>query len=257
MILSRRVALDGVQLDEIDDAIVIQSVDPGTSQENVSAVDRMGYAGSRITGSHWQPLEAGVTFGINIPKRELETRREIFDAVKKWAASKGWLTMNEMPERRMYVDKVILPAAGDLWNWTNEFAIKFKAYNVPFWQDAEANQVQKTNVSTGSWQIEVGGDVKSVLDIDFKNTSGDTMTTFSISAGGNTISLTGISLANNGTLKIHHGTDGLLRILAGTTDVYEKYTGADDLYVEPGTVTVSLTAGKAGNLTIKNYGRYA
>ena len=51
MILSRRVALNGQQLDELHDAIVIRSIDPGVPNESISAVDRMGGAGSRITRS--------------------------------------------------------------------------------------------------------------------------------------------------------------------------------------------------------------
>ena len=50
MILSRRVALGGVQLDEIHEAIVIRSIDPGVPNETINAVERMGGAGQRITG---------------------------------------------------------------------------------------------------------------------------------------------------------------------------------------------------------------
>ena len=66
MILSKRVALGGVQLDEIHESIVIRSIDPGVPDETVQTTSRMGGAGQRITGSHWETLEVAVNFAINV-----------------------------------------------------------------------------------------------------------------------------------------------------------------------------------------------
>ena len=79
---------------------------------------------------------------------------------------------------------------------------------------------------------------------------------FAVTANGTRIALTGVDLAANEELRIDHRTDGLLRIRKGSVSVYEKYTGADDLYVEPGTVTVTVEASRAGKLTVWTYGRY-
>ena len=81
MILSKRVALGGVQLDELHDAIVIRSIDPGVPKESISAVSRMGGWGQRMTGQHWDTLEVSVTYAIDIPKREMILRRQVFEAV--------------------------------------------------------------------------------------------------------------------------------------------------------------------------------
>ena len=139
MILSKRVALGGQQLDELHDAIVIRSIDPGVPNESISAVDRMGGAGSRITGDHFSTIDVSVTYAIDIPKRRMAERRAVFDLVNAWANRKGWLTVNWLENRRMYVDKTILPGSGDLWEWTSEFTIVFRAYNVPFWQIGRAH----------------------------------------------------------------------------------------------------------------------
>lgn len=107
--------------------------------------------------------------------------------------------------------------------------------------------------------LRVSGMYTTVVDVDFKNTSGSTMSTFSITAGGRTISLTGLALANNETLRIHHGTDGILRITEGGRNAYGKQStgGANDLYVNPGNVTVVVAAQKTGNLAVSAIGRYA
>ena len=257
MILSKRAALNGVQLDELYEQIVIRSIDPGVPHESVNAVNRMGGAGQRVTDQHWETLEVAVTYAIDVPKRQMSLRREIFEAVNLWAMRKGWLTVNYMVNRRFYVDKVVLPGSGDLWEWTNEFTITFRAYNVPFWQDEQPAQVASAIASSGRLYLQVGGNVRSVLDATFQNRSGMTINNFTITTGGNQIRLAALGLGGSSTLRIHHGTDGLLRIEADGGSVYSKYRGSDDLYVEPGNVAVDFSADRAGVLTVQNYGRYA
>ena len=256
MILSKRVGLNGQQLDELHDAIVIRSIDPGVPKENISAVDRMGGAGQRITGSHWQTLDVSITYAIDIPKRQMAERRAVFDLVNAWANRKGWLTVNWLENRRMYVDKTILPGSGDLWEWTSEFTIVFRAYNVPFWTDETPVQANGGPAASGRVWIPVSGDTESVLDVSFRNMSGMTINNLWIQANGNRITLAGLDLGGRSTLNIHHGTDGLLRIEADGTSVYHKYSGADDLYVNPGSVAVDYSADRAGILTVTNYGRW-
>lgn len=257
MILSKRVALGGVQLDEIHERIVIRRIDPGVPYETTDTVDRMGGVGQRVTGQHWETLEVNVTYAIDVQKREMQLRREIFDAVNAWALKKGWLTVNWLPNRRFYVDKVVLPGSGDMWQWLNEYTITFRAYNIPFWQDELPAQAAGGIASSGRVWVPVGGNMKSVMDISFRNRSGMTINNFQVSAGGNTIRLSSLGLGGSSTLKISHGTDGLLRITADGVSVYSKYRGSDDLYVEPGNVAVDFAADRAGVLTAQCYGRWA
>lgn len=250
MITSKRVSLAGTQLDSVDNRIVIRNVDTGVPHETLQSVSRMG-AGQRMTVQHWDSLDVRVTFGIDIPKTNLAERREVWEKVMSWAMQTGWLTVNYMTGRRMYVDKAILPSSGDLWAWADDFTITFRAYGIPFWQDDTATSVTGTS---GNLIITVPGNVKTVMDISFTNTSGSSISDINFSTGGNIITLTGISLANNGTVTISHGNDGLLRIYKGSTSIYEKYTGADDLYVNPGSNLV--TVDKTGSMTASCYGRY-
>ena len=256
MILSKRAALNGVQLDELFPEIVIRSVDPGVPHETVSAVSRGRGFGQRVTGQHWDTLEVSVTYAIDLPKKEMALRRQIFDAVNTWALQKGWLTVNWLEGRRFWVDKVVVPGSGDLWNWTNDFTIIFRAYGVPFWQDEIPAQAVSSVTGNGSVALQVSGNVKSVLDISFQNRSGMTINNFQVQAAGNRIMLTSLGLGGSAVLRISHGTDGLLRITAGGTNVYSKYSGADDLYVDPGPVTVSFAADRAGVLTASCCGRW-
>ena len=257
MILSKRVALGGVQLDELYEQIVIRRIDPGVPYEEVDAVNRMGGVGQRVTGQHWETLEVNITYAIDVPKREMALRRQIFDAVNAWAMRKGWLTVNWLPGRRFYVDKVVLPGSGDMWQWTAEYTITFRAYNVPFWQDELPAQAASGTVSSGRVWVPVSGNMRTVMDASFRNMSGMVINNLWIQAGGNRITLSDLGLGGSSTLQISHGTDGILRITAGGASVYNKYTGADDLYVNPGNVAVDFSADRAGILTAQAYGRWA
>lgn len=234
MILSRRAALGGVQLDEIHEAIVIRSIEQGTAGETLNAVERMGGYGQRMTRQHYNSLDVNISYAIDVPKRNMALRREIMDAVNKWALQKGWLTVNWMEGRRVFVDHVVIPNGGDLWNWTDEYQITFRAYSVPFWQEEKGTKVKTPTAAKGRIWLAINGNVESPLDVDFKNMSGQKIDKFQVSANGKTITLTDLGLGGSSTLHISHGTDGLLQIKAGSTSVYEKYTGDDDIFLLPG-----------------------
>ena len=242
MKLSRRIALGGQQLDEVDEAVVIRSIDIGTTRETVQTVAMMGGSGQRVTGRHWDTIDVSVSYAINIPKKQLAERRAVFDAVNAWAMAKGWLTVNYMTGRRLYVDNVTLPSSADLWGWTEEFTIVFRAYAVPFWQDATAT------VSTGE-TITVPGMVKTVCDAELTNESGDTVDSLTLTVGDSSFYFEELGLEDDEVLRISHGNDGILMIQIVNGPVFSRSamdsrTGEsdDDLYVEPGTNAITVSA---------------
>ena len=257
MRLSHRVALNGVQLDAIDSRILVQGVEEAAGKDQISTVSLFGGSGQRITNQHRDSLDVTVRFSINIKKTNMQARNDVFEKVCAWAAGGGWLTLNYKAGRRLNVICAQLPAAGDMWNWTNVYAIVFRACGVPYWQQDAQNSI-RANGSTITRQIGVGGSATTVLDITFRCSSG-TCSTFRVVAGSSMIELTGLSLSAGQTLVIDHTADGLLRIMAGGVSALAKRTAAssDDLYVEPGTVTVTVTTQGSGSLTISCAGRYA
>lgn len=253
MILSRRVALNNVQLDGLHQRIVVLGVDPGTPDESISTVNRMGGSGKRVTGEHWETLDVTVTYGIDVKRTQMELRRQIFDAVNAWALGRGWLTVDWMPDRRMYVDKVILPSSGDMWDWTKSYDIVFRAYGVPFWQDETAT------TSTGSG-ITVPGIVQTVCDAEVTNSGSSTIDELTVTVGDSTMFFEGLGLAAGETLKIGHTADGLLTIRIYESEIFwrsvmNKRTGesADDLYVSPGYNAISASG---GSISVSCFGRY-
>lgn len=254
MIMSRRVALNGTQLDSLDGHIVIRGVDTGVPNETIEATDRMGGFGQRITRQHWNLLDVQVRFAIDVPKRQLAARRQIYEAVCEWAAGCGWLTVNYMTGRRVWIEKAILPSSGDLWRWTDDFTIIFRAYGAPFWQDSTAT------TTTGD-SITVPGNIRTVCDAEVTNGGSSTINSLTVTVGGSSLIFSSLGLAAGEALYITHSNDGLLQLkIKNTSDVYRdvysklRPASADDLYVDPGANAITVSAGTA---TVSCYGRYA
>ena len=252
MILTRRAALNGTQLDQVDESVVIRSIDPGTPRENVQSVSKMGGFGQRVTGRHWETIDVTITYAINIPKKRIADRRNVFDAVNAWALAGGWLTINYMAGRRLYVDSVTVPSSADLWNWTEEYTITFRAYAVPFWQSDTAT------TSTSS-TITVPGTAPTVCDAEIENDSGYTIDTLSIQIGQSSMSFSNLGLTDGEVLVISHAANGTLSIRIRNGSAYrsamDKRTGgsADDLYANPGSNLITVSDGAH---TVSCYGRW-
>lgn len=255
MRMNRRAALGGIQLDEQDASIIIRGIDTGVPHESMEAVNRLGGVGQRVTMQHWEYLDVNITFAIDKKKTELAARRTAFDKALKWAMRKGWLTVNYMSGRRLYIDKAILPSAGDLWDWTSGYTITLRAYGVPFWQDETAT------TSTGS-SITVPGVMETVCNANIVNSGSSTINDLTVIVGSSQFVFENLGLGAGETLEIGHTNDGLVTIqIKSAGDVYRSAYGkratisADDLVVEPGENGITV-AGGTTTKTISCCGRW-
>ena len=263
MQLRHRVALNDVQLDELDERILVQRVNDGAGKETLNAVSRFGGFGQRITTRHRDTLDITVTFSLRIKKHDLAARSELFETVTAWAMGGGWLTVNYKPNRRIHVTCAALPAAGDLADWTTEFPIVFRAFGVPYWQQVTPTQVKVNSARTATRTMEIPGNAPTVLDLTFLNLSGMEIANFVFTAGGKGFTLNNIGLKADETLAIEHTAEGLLRIgITSTSGAWRSVLGcrtaesANDLTVNPGSVSWTMTAQRAGRLTVSCCGRY-
>lgn len=264
MQLRHRVALDGAWLDEIDWRIMIQKIETGDGKMNISTVS-LAADGSRVTGVHRDSLDITVKFNIKLRKTEMAAREEVLEKVNAWAAAGGVLTTNYKANRKIVVFLAQAAGAGDPWDWTKEYSLVFRACGVPYWQQENPTTVIRQNMSSGSLSIAVDGSARGVIEAAFKNTSGSTCGTFSINTGESSMSFTDLGLASGETLEIDHKDNGKKNVLrlrirsAGGAyrSVLDKRSGSDDLYVNPGSHTVTITAAKAGTVTVSSCGRFA
>jgi hypothetical protein len=81
---------------------------------------------------------------------------------------------------------------------------------------------------------------------------------FSIRVGYSLLVFNNLGLGGGETLRITHGTSGLLSAKIGSRSVYDKLDpqSTDRLIADPGIMVVQMSATRAGNLSVRNYGGY-
>ena len=262
MILKRRVALNGVWLDEVDSRIVISGIEPGDGKENISATDTASGFGQRITRNQRSMLDVVIKFKLYEHGKTvaaLSERALLLEKVNAWAQNGGYLTVNYKANRRLKVILAQAPGEGSLWDYTKEFAMTFRAYTVPYWEDDNAQSIQMNSTAQASWMINVGGSAETQCDVSIQNISGMQINSMTVNIGGNSMSFSNLGLNNGETLYIGHD-DGLLRIRiqSGTTlrSAMAARDGANDFKVLPGQRTCSFTAQRACRVIVSWRARY-
>lgn len=264
MIWSRRVALNGVQLDEVHDAVVIRSVEPADGKESISAAGAAAGYGQRITSFRRDTVDMVVKFALDIKKNDMAGRAAALEAVNAWAAAASpdrggaYMTVNYKPGRRLHVTLAQAPGEGSLWDWTKDFTITFRAYAVPYWESETQLSAQVGGSdSSGSGYVQVDGSVKTPIEAQLMNVSGMAVNSATVTIGGKAMSFTNLGLGANEALVIDHTADGLLRIRIRSAGgsyrsamAKRSNTSSDDFPVLPGTVSASYTAQRACRLTL-------
>ena len=267
MRLAHRVALNGVQLDEVDDRIMIKRVETADGKENISTVSLMGGSGSRVTGVHRDSIDVTVKFNIRLKKRSMAEREEVLEKVNAWALGGGWLTVNFKENRRIRVFRAQAAGAGDPWEWTKDYAVVFRACGVPYWQQENPVMLMRQNTNHEVLRMGIDGSEESVLEAQFQNTGSGTINTFSLQVEGSTMAFSTLGLGAGETLVIDHNDTGKrcdlqlrIRNISGgyRSAMAKRNTGSsNELKVTPGSHDITMNAGGNGKITVSCYGRFA
>jgi hypothetical protein len=264
MILKRRAALDGVQLDQVDSRILIQGIETQAAREQYSTLSLGDGKGSRITGKKRDWLDVIIRFTINEKSYHPEERAEVLEAVNSWAAKGGWLTVNYKPDRRLRVFLAQAAAEGDAAS-RGTYTLTLRACGVPWWTQENATMLYRQNVNSVQLTMANSGNAESEIEFAFHNNSGETVNSVSVNTGESVMTFSGLALANGETLTVTHEDTGkadvdVMEITGSGTrrSARIKRTAASNtrLTVSPGTHTVTFTADKKGNLTIFCAGRW-
>lgn len=244
------VMLGGKQLDEIDKTeeypgdIVIQKVECKAAKTSMTATSRLG-PGQRLSARHRDYQEVLVTFTIRLRKGRFRERTRLFEQISAWATEGQWMRTSMKPDRRLYIDYIELPDEGNGRDFGQEYKLTLRAYSNPFWQELDENKKTQSGAK-GSMTCEVPGNAQTVMNVSMKNVSGKSISTATVKAGSSTIAFKELEFQGNDELVIDHTAEGLLRLrihkASGSwVNVMNKRTpaSADDLYMNPGTVTLT------------------
>lgn len=264
MILKRRVALNGAQLDQVDSRIAISAVEPGDGKESISAADRAGRFGQRVTSAHRSSMDIVVRFRILEHGKSvtgMTNRSQVIEAVNAWAASGGVLTTNYKPGRQLNVRLVQAIGEGSLWDYSKEFALTFRAYEIPYWEDIVPTVTTIGGESqTAGGTIVVGGSGPAQIEAALTNNSNATVNSVTLTAGKE-MAFSNLGLAAGETLAVGH-VNGLLviRIYNGSThrSAMSKRTAgsANDFLVLPGTQYIGYIADQDCGMVVNWRNRY-
>lgn len=270
MQLKHRAALNGAELDELDNRIIIQGVNVEAGKSTINAISLYGREGQRVTGMTRDSIDIEVQFGLLIRKNDMAARNELLETVNTWASvanrenGGAWLTVNYKENRRIRVILTDPAEEGDLKDWVNTFTIGFRAYGVPYWQE-EQPTANITSPISSAWSgiLNVGGNVRTAAEATIKNEAGAVINTATVRVGNNEMSFSNLGLNANERLIIDHDNNGFLRIrILSVNGIYRSAmasrngTSADDLYVMPGAQTIAFSAQRACSLVATAAGRF-
>ena len=263
MILSRRAALGGVQLDSVDDTIVIQGIEETAGRDAISAVNFGSRSGQRVTGRRRETLDITIHFGVDLPKTDMAGREAVIEAVNTWARAGGTLTLAHKEGRQLAVVLAQPASVGDVRSWNGDYTLVFRAYAVPFWENSTATSAEATGAAVS---VTIPGNVETQADVTVENTGSSTVDALTITmiSGGTSRAMvfSSLGLAAGERLVLNH-SNGLLRIrIRATGGTYRTVMAkrsaesADDFVVNPGTAQCQLPISGSYKLTVSARGRW-
>ena len=246
--------MDGVALSTIS-GVIIKEVHEDAPTIEVTNGERPGRHGQLLLNRKRQSLKVALDCLIT-EIHNLQTRTAKAESLAAWADGET-LELSNHPGRVLKGYLSAEPTLGDVRDYTSALRVEFTADVVPFWQDKTAT-TKSDSGSEKSGTITVPGTVKTPVSVTVAPASG-TLTDLTLTIGGSTITLAGMSVGTLQTLYIDRTDRDDIRIRRGSTSYMSKRSAAsaDDLFVSPGTVNYSYTANTSVNITFSVKGRWA
>lgn len=260
MITRYRAALDGVQLDSLDDSIYIYDVIETPAKLSMKAAEKPGTDGTHITVVHRTSLQIEIQFVIR--KRKPDERQSVMDKVASWSAGKV-LTTSTRSGKRLRCMCVGLPAIDSALKWTETLSLTLAAYEIPYWESISGNHVIKNGVQEHSMTVYVEGSAPTILHAEVTNVGAVTINSITFSAGSSILVLSALGLKASETLLISEDDAGRLTInIRGSDGLRSRYSclqpqSTDNLEIRPGSNTVRASAASSTvNIDLSYYPRW-
>ena len=238
----QRAWLNGVALEDAHPKILLQHIDEAAPEMDVKTGDRAGGPGCFTTQKKITKRQVTIVFAVR-ERLDFTVRAEAASAVAAWAYGGGWLEISSRPGQRLWVEATQMIAAGRLREWTQDYSVILTAHHWPLWLDSIPQTAVAEASANGSLNLSVTGNHETRLEAEITPKTA-ALTTVSLSAGSETLSLTGINVTAGNTLKIWWDERHMMRIEAGGTGLLGKRTG-DDLTLSPGRREIGYTLNTA------------
>lgn len=246
--------MDGVGIASVG-PILIRQVREDPPVMEIQTGERPGRYGQRVLSKKRQSLK--VTLECNVLELfDLGNRSRAVEELAAWAHG-SILELSNHHGRRLHCYCSAEPSLGEVRDYTADVRVELTADTVPYWEDKTPTVVTMSGAS-GTGNILIPGTVESPIVLTVEPTGGE-LTTFSVTAGGSTVELSGLSVPADGLLEIKRDVrDDLAITYGGASQLsHRSAASADDLMIPPGIAAFSFTANVDCNVTIESRGRWA
>lgn len=245
--------INGVSLVDAVPSAIISNVYEDDPENDLVTGERPGYPGQRVISRKRTRLTVKIEVVLRIV-HDLAARATALQAINAWAQD-GILELSNRPNQRLQMIVAKRPSLNTDRNYTQAMTVELAAIAIPYWEASETNKATATG-TTGSVTLTPSGTVDR-LPLCFTVKPGASLTSFSATVHGQTISLSGLSVAANTLLKLYYDADGLQWITSNGTSVISKRSAAsaDDLWVYPNQDnTIAYTASTSSEVTFEARG---
>lgn len=278
------VTIGSVALSTLSDKIYIRDIIEEPYEEEIFKASKAYYAGQRVSKKVRRALSVRVVFVVR--ERNPQKRAEIFDSIASWAESDRTLYVNYRTITRVTesgytytegrrLSRVVVtepPAINSANKWTQDVAITFTAFDVPYWEDESkymysfsANTLDIFSRYQYSGNIYNRGTAESPVTMRITNDSSSQLQSMNIRCGNSCFYFEKLDIDPGAGLEIDYDSDsGILQILERRSDGLlggnkmpcRTAESQDDLMISPGAVSVQVSA----NVAVSGYfycrGRY-
>lgn len=241
--------LNGKPLSDISCQISVLDINEEAPDEEITAYKRAFKDGMTFVRKQRGKISVSVLFEIG--ERDVQSRKEICQLVQEWARAGGVLKINDRPGQELYVVCEQLPSIASALKWTQPLAVRFSAYDVPYWQSVSGSSV----TTSGQKSFFVAGTVeKCKASASIVNTGNSTINSITIDTGASEISFTGIALEPTKKLETGYDAHGYFFAKIGSTSVLDKQHGDDELEALCGHNLVKVSASGPVSMTLNAKG---
>lgn len=257
--------LDGVPLSSVG-PFLLQAAHEDAPTLELTEGERPGRPGTLLLSRKRQQLKVAIEVAVR-ELYDLTARSHYLEAMAAWAngvnayvtppAGSHYLELTSRPDRRLLVACTADPTLGSVRDYTSVARAEFTAYTVPYWEDLTEYHWAMASGSTGSANLIIPGTAPAPLCLTVTPKSG-TLTAFSVTAGGRTISLTNLSVSTSSVLSFDRDALDNISVFTGSSLLLSHRTAEsdDDLFVGPGPVSLSYTANVSVDVVATVRGRW-